>query len=113
MSSSYNINNIYPKPGIFNNTLLAGSALTVDATAGGVKIADAFFTQNDQFTLVFLDIQTADVYVTFDNSTPASGNGHLLKVGEKYTWSRAKAKAAKFIRSGDNSGLVYCSPHEV
>ena len=35
MSSSYNINNIYPKPGIFNGTLLLGSALTVDATSGG------------------------------------------------------------------------------
>ena len=113
MSSCYNINNIYPNPRIFNGTLLLGSALTVDATSGGVQIATAFFTQNDQFTLVFLDIQTANVYVTFDNSTPAAGNGHILVAGEKYFWPRSKAQAAKFLRSTGTSGVVYCTAHEV
>ena len=113
MSSSYNINNLYPKPGIFNGTYLLGSALTVDATAGGVQSASTFSTQNDQFTLVFLDVQTANVYVTFDGSTPAAGNGHLLVAGEKYFWPRSKAQAAKFIRATGTSGLVYCTPHEV
>jgi hypothetical protein len=113
MSSSYNTNNLYPKPGIFNGTYLLGSNLVVDATAGGVQIASSFFTQNDQFVLVFLDIQTANVWVTFDGSTPASGNGHLLVAGEKYFWPRSKAQAAKFLRSTGTSGSVYCTPHEV
>ena len=113
MSSSYNINNIYPKPGIKNGVVLSGSALTVDATAGGVQFAAALFSQNDQFVLVDLDIQLADVYVTYDGTTPAIGNGHILKQNTYLTWPRARAQVAKFLRVTGTSATIYASPSTV
>jgi len=113
MSSSYNINNLYTKPAILNNTVFSGYPLTVDATAGGVQLNPLLFSQNDQFVIVDLDVQTADVYVTYDGSTPAAGNGHILKAGNYYQWSRARAKAAKFIRVGSTSATIYASPSQV
>ena len=80
-------------------------ALTVDATAGGVQFA-AFHADT---THVEFDIQTADVRVTFDGSAPTSSNGHLLPVGYSDTWSKAKASAAKFIRTGATSAVVHAS----
>lgn len=113
MSSSYNINNIYPKPGIFNGTVLSGSALTVDATAGGVQFAASLFSQNDKYVLVDLDIQLADVYVTYDGTTPAAGNGHILKQNTYLVWPRARAQAAKFLRTAATDAKIYASPSAV
>ena len=111
MSSSYNINNIYLKPSVVNNSYVAGQALTVDATAGGVQFGTAF---NDKTSFVVFDIQTADVIVTFDGQTPAAGTkGHRLYAGQQYTWSKAAASAAKFIRATSTSGFVWASEFQV
>jgi len=87
------------------NDMQADQALTVDATAGGVQFS-AFHADT---THVEFDIQTADVRVTFDDSAPTSTNGHLLPVGYQDTWSKAKASAAKFIRTGATSAVVHAS----
>lgn len=110
---SYNLNVLYTKPAILNGTPLIDTRLTVDSTAGGVQFAAAFFTQDPQnsaFTCVDLDVQDADVYCTFDSSAPTTSNGHLLKQNTGYTWSRARALAAKFIRAGAVSAAIHASP---
>ena len=100
----------YPEVG-FTLTSAGRKALSVPPVR---QLADRLYQlYGDRPDLVFLDVQTANVYVTFDGSTPAAGNGHLLVSGEKYFWPRSKAQAAKFIRATGTSGLVYCTPHEV
>lgn len=104
MASSYNLNNLYLKPTVINGTAVNGQMLTVDGTAGGV----AFSTFNDKTTTVMFDVQTADVTCTIDGQTPAPGTkGFNLVAGEKYTWSKAMAQAAKFIRTTSTSGAIW------
>lgn len=113
---SFNLNNLYTRPAIRNGTLLLDTRLTVDSTAGGVQFASAFFTQDttgNDFVLVDLDVQDADVYCTFDNSAPTTSNGHLLKQNSGYTWSKARAQAAKFIRAGGTDAKIQASPSSV
>lgn len=110
MASSYNINNLYPKPGIFNNTPLTASALTVTSSPG--QLDAAFFSQNDQFTLVYLTVNNHPVYVTFDDSTPSSSNGHYWDAKTEHWLSRAAAKSAKFVHSGADA-VIFASPFEV
>lgn len=108
---SYDLNNLYTKPAIDNtNTPVADQRLTVDATVGGLQ-----FTAYDTrvVALVDLDVQDADVMVTFDNSAPTSTNGHRLYVGNSYTWATARFNAAKFIRQGSTSGTIQASPSGV
>lgn len=87
------------------NSTQADQALTVDATAGGVKFASL----HADTTAVEFDVQTADVRVTFDGSAPTSTNGHLLPVGYSDIWPKAKATAAKFIRTGGTSAVIHAS----
>jgi len=108
---SYDLNNLYTKPAFDNaNSPQADQRLTVDATAGGLQ-----FTAYDTRTVavVDLDIQDADVMVTFDGSSPTSTNGHRLYVGNAYTWATARFNNAKFIRQGSTSGTVHASPSAV
>lgn len=104
---SYNLNNIYTKPAIDNtNSPVADQRLTVDATVGGVQFTA--YTQSS-VALVDLDIQDADVMVTFDGSAPTATNGHRLYTGSSYTWAVARFNAAKFIRQGATSAAVQAS----
>lgn len=59
--------------------------------------------------MVVLDIQTDDVMVTFDGSTPTSSNGHRLYAGNSYTWHVLAAKVAKFIRVTTDAA-IHASP---
>jgi hypothetical protein len=87
------------------NSTEADQALTVDATAGGVQFA-AFHADT---THVEWDCQTAQIRVTFDNSAPTATNGHLIEIGATGIWPKAKASAAKFIRTGGVSGVLHAS----
>ena len=89
MANSF-VTNLYPKP----TTGVADQTLSVDATAGGKQFGTAF---NSLTRYVVLDVQVADVRVTYDNSAPTTDNGHILFAGRSYTWSKAAAQAAKFI----------------
>ena len=58
---------------------------------------------------IVLDVQLADVRVTYDGSAPTSTNGHILFAGRSYTWSKQAAVAAKFIRDGSVSASIHAS----
>ena len=101
MANSY-VTNLYPKPtpGVTDQTL------TVDATAGGVQFGTAF---NSLTRYIVLDVQGADVRVTYDDSAPTTSNGHILFAGRSYTWSKQAAAAAKFIQDGGTSATIHAS----
>lgn len=102
MSHTSNVNNLYPKPTTSPaGAVIAGQSLAVAGSP--VAFGTAFSTNT---AVVFFDVQTADVLVTFDGSTPAAlSKGTRLPVGTNYTWSPATASAAKFISTGASSFL--------
>jgi hypothetical protein len=103
MPASYSVN-IYPVP----TPGATDERLTVSSTALG--FATTWKDGNNKF--VVLDIQDADVMVTFDGSTPTASNGHRLYSGQSYTWHVNTADAAQFIRvSGD--AIIHASPFTV
>ena len=94
--------NLYPNPSspainrgetsaTVNMKMLTVSSSVVQLTDGGYT-----FGQNTKY--VTLDVQDADVYVTYTGETPSSSLGHRLYAGRSYTWSVNTAKNAKFIR---------------
>lgn len=85
-----NDNLVYPIP----TPGVSDQRLAVDSTAGGVQ----FSAFNALTREVMFDIQTDAVMCTVDGSAPTSTNGHELPVNTRYTWSKAQAAAAKFIR---------------
>lgn len=107
--SSFNLNNIFPKPAYYRSAPVADQRLTVDGTAGGVQLS-AF---GDTTNMIVLDVQDADVMVTFDGSAPTSTNGHRLYSGSHYTWSTAAASAAKFIRQGATTAYIQASEFQL
>jgi len=94
--------NLYPKP----TTGVADQTLSVDTTSGGVQFGTAF---NSLTRYVVLDVQVADVRVTYDDSAPTTSNGHILFAGRSYTWSKEAAAAAKFIQDGSNPATIHAS----
>lgn len=109
---SVNINNIYPKPSTgATATVILGQAVTCPGTSSVQTISTAF---NAYSNLVFLDVQTADVIVTFDAQTPVAGTtGHRLYAGTNYTWSTASAHAAKFIAATTSTAFIYVTEFQV
>ena len=107
---STNINNLYTKPAISGTTYLADQRLTVDGTSGGLQFTSYTATYVD---VVDLDVQTADVMATFDDSAPTTTNGHRLYAGMAYSWSVARCNAAKFIAATATSGLIHASPSSI
>lgn len=112
--AAQNIYNNYPRPSIEN-----GGATTKGitlATAGSASSNSTSFTvsASTQEQLWFVDIQTADVFCTFDGSTPNPGvNGHRLFSGTNYTWARATLQAAKFVAATGTSSFIMASPFQV
>lgn len=82
--------------------------LTVDATVGGVQLSLSGITADTRFYV--LDVQEADVFVTFDGSAPTTTNGHKLAAGSSMEWSIATCRAAKFIRSASTDAKIHASP---
>lgn len=94
------VTNLYPKPtpGVTDQSLAVADSV--------VQFGTAF---NDLTKYVVLDVQTADVRVTYDDSAPTTSNGHILFAGRSYTWSKEAAQAAKFIRNGGTSASIHAS----
>jgi len=107
--SSFNLNNIFPKPAWYRGSAVADQRLTVDNTVGGVQ----FSTFSDTTTMIVLDVQDADVMCTFDGSAPTTTNGHRLYSGSHYTWSTAAAQQTKFIRQGATSAAIQASEFQL
>jgi len=105
---AYNLNNLFPKPAYASSAAVADQRLTVSSTA------IAFQTTFNSITdLVVLDVQGADVMVTFDGSDPTTTNGHRLYDASHYTWSRATAAAAKFIRQAGADADIHASEFQI
>jgi|TARA_R110000868_G_C10729735_1_gene751500 hypothetical protein len=105
---SYNLNNLFPKPSYSSSGIVLDQRLTVGASV--VVFSTLFNAITD---LIALDVQDADVMVTFDGSDPSSTNGHRLYEGSHYTWSRASAQAARFIRQATTSASIQASEFQV
>jgi hypothetical protein len=64
---------------------------------------------------VVLDVQVADVRVTYDGSDPdntqdsGTANGHILFAGRSYTWAVETARAAKFIENTTTDAIIHAS----
>ena len=99
-------NLMFPKPAYASSGAVADQRLTVSNAAGGVQFGTAFNVITD---FVMFDVQDADVYVTIDGSAPTTSNGHKLYQGRAYTWSRAMATAAKFIRAAATDAAIHAS----
>jgi mevalonate kinase len=104
----YNYTNLYPYPTVSNNASVADQRLTVSSTA--VSFATAF---NASTNMVLVNVQTADVFVTYDGSDPTTTNGHKLVAGYEEFWSKARASAAKFIRSATTDASVHASEFQL
>ena len=57
---------------------------------------------------ISFDVQTNDVFMTVDGSTPTSTNGHKLYAGRAYTLSVEAAKAAKFL-AASGTAVIFAS----
>lgn len=97
-----NVNPIYLKPTVINNTGVSGQSLTVSSVVVSLAATTAF---NLATYFVTVDVQGADVFATFGGDTPSTTNGHRLYAGQNYTWSKAAAQSAKFIRSSTDATL--------
>lgn len=95
---------IYPRPA----SGLIDERLTVSSSAVPLS-SIATWGANGITKMVVLDIQTNDIMVTFDGSTPTSSNGHRLYAGQNYSWSYDTAKAASFIRVSADA-VVHATP---
>ena len=105
---AYNYTNLFPYPSVSGGSSVADQRLTVSSSA--VQFATAF---NGSTNMVVLDVQDADVMCTFDGSTPTSTNGHRLYSGSHYTWSKAAATAAKFIRQAATDAAIQASEFQL
>lgn len=89
--------NLHPKP---SATAGVRTAVSTTAVASGVTPL-----ATDYYALV--EIQTNDMYVTFDGTTPSGTNGFKYTAGTRETWSKQRLLAAKFIRvSADGAVMV-------
>tara|TARA_R100001198_G_scaffold84865_1_gene58907 strand:- start:1343 stop:1684 length:342 start_codon:yes stop_codon:yes gene_type:complete len=105
-----NVVNLYPVP----NGTIGDRVLTV-ADAAVTLLTSASLSGNtstsfDELTrYIVLDVQDADVRVTYDGVAPTATVGHRLFAGRSYTWAKETAEKAKFIRVGNTSGKVHAS----
>ena len=97
------VTNLYPAPtpGVTSKTLAVGNSVV------------QFSAFNSLTKFVVLDVQVADVRVTYDGSAPTTTNGHILFAGRSYTWSKAAAAAAKFIEDTTTDATIHASEFTV
>ena len=108
---AYNLNNILPKPtystaGRTDGTSAQVTAQRLTVTNAATSTFSAFNARTD---VVVFDVQVANVYCTFDGTTPSATNGHILTYGTAYTWSTAAAIAAKFVATTTTNSIIYAS----
>ena len=101
---SYNLRNLFQTPTYVAGVAVADQRLSVADTA--VPFATAFNAATDT---VLLDVQTADVMVTFDGTAPTTTNGHRLYAGQAFTWGKSAAQRANFIRATGTSAVIHAS----
>lgn len=87
------------------STIVLGQLMTVTSTAA-VQLTTAL---NAGTHMAMFDIQGGNVWVTVDGQTPSSTKGHLLAVGQAYTWSPGMLSAAKFIATTTTNATIWVS----
>jgi len=105
-----NVVNLYPVPnGTIGDRVLtvADAAVTLLTTASLAGNTTGSFDELTRY--IVLDVQDADVRVTYDGTAPTASVGHILFAGRSYTWAVETANKAKFIRVGAVSGKVHAS----
>lgn len=105
-----NVVNLYPVPNgtIGDRVLTVGASATTLLTTADLSgnTAPSF----DSLTrYIVLDIQDADVRVTYDGVAPTASVGHILFAGRSYTWAVETARVAKFIANGSTSAKIHAS----
>ena len=99
------ITNLYPIPN-GTSAIAADQALAVDDTAGGVQ----FSALHANTRYVMIDVQIANVRVTFDGSAPTATNGHILVASKGLlVLSASAARKAKFIEDTATDAVVHMS----
>jgi len=97
--------NLYPSPSGETDERLAVSTAAISFTGAWTATKTKY---------VLIDVQGADVMVTFDGSTPTSTNGHLFKsTTAPFFWHRDTARLAKFIRAASTDAAVQATPFNV
>lgn len=84
------------------------SGATSQRLTPGTSIPVSFATLNKATKAVSFDVQTEDVFMTIDGSTPTTSNGHKLYAGRAYTISFGSATNAKFV-SASNTAVIFGS----
>ena len=96
-------NVFYPRVAI---TIGTSSAVSGQSLSVSGVVTSSFATFKTDTRIVFFDVQTADVIVTLDGTSPvALTRGHRLPAGTNYTWNASLAANAKFVSTGTSSFL--------
>ena len=98
------VSNLYPSP---TGGVTAKKMLDVDDSVR--QLTDGGYTFSTLSRYVTLDVQDADVYVTYTGETPSATVGHKLYAGRSYTWSVNAAVQAKFLRTGSVTAVIAAS----
>jgi len=104
MANSFTVN-LYPVP-TDNGT---DERLTVSTSVE--QFATTWYDEDAKF--IYVDVQGADIMVTFDGFDPSASNGHKFASGFYGFWSARQADAAKMIRAGGTDAAIQTSPFTV
>ena len=112
MANSY-VTNLYPKPvaGVADRQVTTSSTAGDLFGTGGTNVAAGNSAAFDKLTrYIVMDVQGADVRVTFDGSTtPTSTKGHILFAGRSYTFSKAAAQNLSIINDGTPNATIHAT----
>ena len=108
---SYSITNpLFPRPSVnVSNAYITAAVTTV--TSGATTVTAFNLTSPAAVDLVTFDVQSGDVRVYWEGSTPTSTTGHLLPQGSAYTWAAVQYNNAKFILDANSTAAtIVASP---
>lgn len=105
MSMGSILNVQYPQPAhAAGGASVTGQFLTVTST-----VTSSFSAFNINTKLVMFDVQTANVYMTVDGTTPSASAGHILYAGANFCFNKGMAAAAKFVATTTTNATIYGS----
>jgi hypothetical protein len=84
------VTNLYPT---VNTSVSSMEMLTVNLDGTVTEFATTYHKDTKYVTI---DVQDANVYVTFTGETPSATVGHILYAERSYTWNKNTAQVAKF-----------------
>ena len=98
------INGIYPRLHIVPGGVVATGFMLAVTTSTATSFLAANFSTSAE--LITFDVQGANVLCTFDGASPSQGTaGHILGLGNNYTFQLSTVLAAKFVSIGTTASL--------